>query len=71
MTKEWTVEFLDEEINNGYKHDAFFDNNCDDDSTFKNCIYTIKDEDFNVYMGYLFTKYQCEYIIPRTLPRNK
>ena len=56
MTERFTEDFLAEEINNGYKHDAFFDTYCDDDSAFKNWIYTIKDKYFHVYMEYLFTK---------------
>ena len=71
MTQTCLDKFLDEEINHGYKHDAFFDTYCDDNSVSKNWIYTIKDEDFNVYMGYLFIKDKCEYIIPRIIPTNK
>ena len=71
MTVTCADEFELQGTNNRYKHDAFFDTYCDDDSAFKIWMYTIKDEYFKVYMGYLFTKYQCEYIIPRIISRNK
>ena len=70
MTEQCTCEFLVEGINNRYKHDALFNTYFYDYSAFKNLIYTIKEDDFKVYMGYFFTKDECEYIIPRILQRH-
>ena len=37
-------------------HDAFFDTYCGEKSATNDWIYTIKDDEFYVYMGYFFTK---------------
>ena len=60
MTEKFADKFVVKGINNRYKHDTFFDTWCYDYSAFQNWMYTIKEDDFKVYMGYLFTKYECE-----------
>ena len=71
MTQTCMDKFMSDKNNHGYMHDAFFETYCDDKSATKDWIYTIKDDDFNVYMMYLFTKDECKYIIPRINTKNK
>ena len=68
-TKTCAQEFELQGKNNIYKHDAFFYTWCYDDSLFQKWMYTIKKEHSIVYMGYLFTRDECKYTIPRILQK--
>ena len=70
MTKKCAHEFELQGTNNRYKHDAFFDTWCYDDSVFHKWIYTIKNEHYKVYMGYLFTKDECKYLTPIIIQKH-
>ena len=60
ITEKCEDEFVVQGINNRYKHETLFYTWCYDDYEFQNCIYTIKEDYFKVYMSYLFTKDECE-----------
>ena len=70
MTKKCADEFEIQGTNNRYKHDAFFYTWCYEDSVFNKWMYDIKKNHYKLYIGYLFTEYECKYILPKIDPKH-
>ena len=70
MTKKCADEFEIQGTNSRYKHDAFFDTWCYEDSVFNKWMYDIKAHHYKIYIGYLFTEYECKHMTPKIEPKH-